>query len=194
MAGLISLYDPFDNISQEDMQKLMVVGDRKRLSSEFAYYIRPDSTVLLDANQRIDKLMKYLNLVGKSGFVNPKSIIEEITELHDLDPATTIIDPEPPKDEPPKMSFAFKGEDMINPIAVALVLNGGKPPTPEDIQAAIKLIHTAQTAMPEPPVPVTGEMGGPMQADSVDPSQADDVRPGWTPPARVTKRLDEMGG
>jgi hypothetical protein len=199
MAGLIALYDNFQALDEQAMARLGE-WDPKAIAGEFVYYIRPDSTVLLDANQRIEKLMTLLNLVGKSGFINPKPLIEEIVALHDVDPATIMIDPQAPKEEGPKMSYSFKGEDLINPMAVAILIENGMAPTADSLEAAMKMIAVSQGPDPLPPAeppmggpPMEGEM--PPDGAPVDPAtQMGDTRPEWTPPARVTKRLDEPGG
>jgi hypothetical protein len=196
MAGLVAIYDTFPLVGDQEIQRLDQGWDRTRLANEYVYYIRPDSTVLLDATQRIDRLMKLLNLVGKSGYINPKPIIEEIVALHEVDPATIVIDPQPPQEEKPKVAFSFKGDDMINPMAVAVMLAMGIVPSEEQLEEAKKMIESMGMP-PAPPAPVdpNAPPEEPPMEEQMPPEEAmGDTRPEWTPPGRVTKRLDEPGG
>jgi len=155
VGGLLALNGDFPLLGQEEQQRLGAV-DWKHISNEMVFWIRPDSTVLLDANQRIERLMKVLNLVGKSGFVNPKPIIAEIIELHGLDPADVVVDPKPPV-EKPNISYRFSGvEDLTNALVVALLLHNGQAPTPQEMQAAKLMLQDVSA----PIAPPQGGQGG----------------------------------
>ncbi len=162
VAGHLALFGDFPILGVEEIQKNDQTWDRTHIANDMVFWIRPDSTVLLDANQRIDKLMKVLNLVGKSGFVNPKPIISEIIELHGLDPADVIVDPKPPKPPDPNLSMRLSGiEDLTNPIVLAWMVKTYQI-TPEEIDAAKKIMVSVGTpASGPPPEPKTGGPGGP---------------------------------
>jgi len=211
MAGLLALYGDFPILTPEQLQQMDQAWDRRAIAGEFVYTIRPDSTVRLDADQRVDKLMKLVNLVGKSGFITPKPIIEELVSLHGLDPADVMKEPQPPTPDQPNISYRFSGEDLINPIAVAIMLGEGKPPTPETLEAAKKMLAAAMTPLAPPPAAVPGmgmigpNLGTPPMPGAggavpptppmVPPEQTAEARPGWTPMPRVSKRgPDEPGG
>lgn len=183
LAGLMALYDTFPMAGMEDLQKLEG-WNRKQISQEFVYYIRPDSTVLVDAEQRIEQLMKVLNLVGKTGFVNPQPIIEEIVALSALDPAKVMTMPQPPAPEMPKIAYTFKGEDFGNPIALAILMRSGQAPSPEELAAAKKLLAEA-TLMDVPPDPTAA----PALPPQLTPQMGD-----ASPTERITKRVEELGG
>lgn len=178
----------------------------KQMAGELIYYIRPDSTVLLDADQRVDKLMKLLNLTGKSGFVNPEPLIQEIVALHGVDPAKVMTKPNPPPPDQPHITYSFKGEDMLNPVVIAILMRAGQAPTQQELTQAMNLLKAvmqptipgmgtnvpnagmelSQSGAPEqPPHGNVGPVGQPPPADT---------RPGWTPMPRLTKRVDELGG
>lgn len=165
MAGLMCLYH--DGVQN------------RALSSEFDYTIRPDSTVLLDAKTRLDQLSYFINLTAKSGLVNVQPVLEEMCALVGLDPAQIIHAPQPAKPEPPAMSL--RGEDLINPIAIAMLLKSGIAPNPQELDAAKKLIEASMQPA-EPPQPIEGQppMG--------------EANPNWGPMERITKRTDEVGG
>lgn len=170
--------------------------DVREISTMFDYNVLPDSTVLLDANQRADQLMDTLNMVGKSGFVNPEPIIVEILQCKGIDPSRVMIQPDTKKEEPPNVSYRFSGEDMLNPMVVSFLMNGHLP-NPQELQAAITLIKSAvaQTAGMQPTpampggastTPNPGGGGGPHPA--MPPA---DARPEWQTMPTVNKRNDE---
>ena len=215
VGGLLALNGDFPLLdSPQDQQRVHSI-DWKHVATEMAFWIRPDSTVLLDANQRIDRLMKVLNLVGKSGFVNPKPIISEIIELHGLDPADVIVDPKPPT-EKPNISYRFSGvEDLTNPLIVALLLHAGEAPTPQDMQAAKLLLQDVSAPLPPPgqggpggapggqpgqpqgapgKAPQPGQppiMGKPAGKQMTRPPQ--DAHPQWGGMPKIFKRSSDMG-
>jgi len=84
-------------------------------------------------------------MTAKSGFVNPKPIIEEIAELSGLDPARVVVDPQPKPPEEPNISFRFSGkDDMMSPAVVAILKKHGKLPSIQDLQEAIHYLEAAQ--------------------------------------------------
>ena len=183
MLGLMCLYDDFELPDPKDGERLMM-WDRTRISHELAFSVRGDSTVLLDAGQRIDRIAKFLNLTGKSGYVNPKPIIEELAALSGLDPSEVVVEPPQKGPEKPNVSFRFSGEDMMNPIALGTAIKGEVAPGPEEIQAAAKMIAAGMALLPPPIV-----SGKPTKtSDSADP-MADD-RPDWSSVDRVNSRRD----
>jgi hypothetical protein len=208
LAGLLALYGEFSHLDETEQQR-MQSWDRRSMAGEFVYYIRPDATVLLDAQGRVARLMKYLNVVGKSGYVDPKPIIAEITMLNGLDPATVMRDPEPAAPDAPNISFRFNAVDLVNPIALAMLVKSGQAPNPDDLAAAVKMLQAAhQAAGPQSMIPPTtaeeaavrlapGVPTTPVEPPVVagqPPAPGTDMQPGWTPMPRVSKRIDEPGG
>jgi hypothetical protein len=197
-AGLLALYGDFDYLSDQEIQALEQSWDYTHIANEFVYYIRPDSTILLDSNQRIDKLEKLLNLVGKSGYINPQPIIEELVALHGVDPSTVVIEPTPQEPPPPTISFRFSGDDLLSPIAIAMLLHAKQGPSPEELNAAKDMLRTAfgDNLPPEmsgmvAPHP-NNDPGAPPQGSGL-PANGDS-RPNWTPIPRISKRHEELGG
>lgn len=196
MAGLLALYSDFElpSLNEQDVQRLGT-WDRQHISQEYAYNIRPDSTVLLDSQQRVDKLMKVLNLVGKSGFVNPKPIIGEVVELHGVDPAGVVVDPQPPT-EKPSISYRFTGAaDLANPLVIALLMKAGEAPSPDELNAAKMLLEAVSKPVTPPPPPGAGGPGGPkppQQGPPKAPPNVGDAHPGWGGMPKVIKRSQDI--
>lgn len=188
LAGLVSLYGDFEMpiVGQDGAQRL-AQWDRTALANEMVFSIRADSTVLLDANQRLQKLNQFLNLTGKSGFVQVEPILREMASLSGLDPDMVIQTPQPPKPEPPNVSFRFGGEDLRDPIALGIAMDSGYAPSPETLKAAIALLTSASVgAAPQPapgaPAPA-GPVGGPMPME--------DEKPEWSMLSSINKRRDD---
>lgn len=191
MAGLLALTGDFDILGQNEIAAIDQTWHRDQIAGEYVYWIRPDATVLLDAPQRIDRLMKYLNLVGKSGFVNAKPIIEEITALSGLEPEKVIIDPKPPAPDQPNISFRFSGsKDLTDPLVLALLMRAGQAPDPALLEQAKGLLAAASA-------PPQAQMGGaPPQGPSNGPigqPPPADARPQWSAMPKIQKRNEEVG-
>lgn len=186
LGGLVQLYyDPKDTepIVGPDGEQRLQAWDMARIAGKFVYTITQDSTVLLDSEARIEKLMKALNLTGKSGYVNPEPIIAEVLSLSGIDPAQVMTKPNPPKPDDPNISLRLTGsEDLLNPVAIGFLIKSGQAPEPVHIAAAKQLIADAMGTVLPPTVP--GQ--APTQGGGPDKE--------WGPMERVTKRVDEMGG
>ena len=180
LAGHLALYGTFD--LPDELGEM-----RALLANGFSYSVRVDSTVRLDAQQRIDQLKEALNLTAQSGYVNAKPIIAEIIELSGLDPDKVVIDPQPKPPEPVKVSVS-KAEDLADPMFVALLVRTQQAPTPEDVSAALKLRASVQAGM-APPVPPSMPNSGP-PAEIAVPGI---TNPEWEAAPRIDRR-DADGG
>lgn len=205
LAGLLALYSDFEFVGADQLQRMDQAWDRTRISQEFVYDIRPDSTVLLDANQRIERLMGVLNMIGKSGLVDITPIIEEIVELAGLDPAVILKAPTPPPTAPANISMRLIGSaDLMNPVVLAFLMKSGQAPSPQELDEAKQLLLAAQQP-PTPPAAPQGPMGPGMGNPLADPnsplqpppgpSSAPPVGPNGNPEdyntmSKITKRGD----
>jgi hypothetical protein len=180
LAGHLALYGTFDLPDQ--------LGEmREQMANAFTYSVRVDSTVRLNAEQRIEQLTRALNLTAQSGYVNPKEIISEIWELSGVDPAKVVINPQPKAPEPVKISIS-KAEDIINPVMLGALFATGQAPSPEHMAAALKLLTEAmQGAVPI--VPPSQPTDGP-PAEVETPGIRNE---GWETMPRVERRAEDGG-
>jgi hypothetical protein len=148
MAGLLALYGDFKFTAPPDVQRLNQGWDRKQVAGEFAYEVIPDSMVRLDAYQQIKLQMEILNMVGKSGFVNPQPIIGDILALAGKDPAKILTQPNPPVAEPLKISIS-SALDLHDPMMLAMLAHTKQLFSPEELEAAKKVLMK----ITEPPAP-----------------------------------------
>lgn len=167
-------------------------------SKSLSFSILADSTLLLDANQRLERLDRFLNVYAKSGFINLEPVLREIAILTGLDPNVVIKAPEPQSPPPPNVSLRLSGqEDMMNPLMLAIYLAEGKPPTPDHIKQAMEMIQMAvsvpgmvQPGQPPSPPP-TGPDGQPVPTGSPVPVGEANPDAGVLP--KITKRSDDPG-
>ena len=188
LGGLIAIYeDP--NTFGESFSPI--------ISRTLAYSILADSTVLLDSNQRLQRLMQFINFAAKSGRVEIESVLKEIATLSGLDPNIVIIPPAPTPPVQPNISLRLTGtEDMLNPLTLAFILEAGQGPKPETIEKAKQLIQLAVIPPQEPP------MGGaPPAAPMADmdlplppPPEVGAAEPNWGPMDRINRRVIEREG
>lgn len=158
-AGLLSLYGTW---TDEEKQRLGDL-DPRMLSDYYSFNVRADSTLLLDSNQRVERLMRFLNMTAKSGVVDVLPVIAEIAELEGLDPGI-VIKPLPEKGpEPLSTSLRLSGAaDLHDPFVVAMLLHSQQMPTEEELNQA-KIFIASLQLQPTPPAPPPpgGPEGGP---------------------------------
>lgn len=210
LAGLMALYSDFPILTPQERQAMEQAWDRKTILHDLVLKIRPDATIMIDSQARVQRLSNVLNLLGKSGMINPLPIITEMVELSGLDPSQIVKPPTPPQPEPPSISYRFGGkDDLTNPMVVAMLIEEKKAPSDQSVQAAIKLLAAAQTAMLAPPPNPSGpgqlapsshepHPGGiaPHQNPGALPSgphAMTDQHPEWNLLSKVAKRSRDMG-
>lgn len=189
LGGLIAVYeDPM----------LFGEGFSPEVSRTLAYSILADSTVLLDSNQRLQRLMQFINFTAKSGRVDIESVLKEIATLSGLDPNIVIVPPSPKPPVQPNISLRLTGtEDMLNPLTLAFIIDSGQGPKPESIEQAKKLIQLAVM----PPID-DGSGGAPPAAPMADgvgllptppPPQVGEAESQWGALDRINQRVIERG-
>lgn len=161
---------------------------QESIANGFVYSVRADSSVRLDAEQRIEQITRALNLTAQSGYVNPKEPIAEIWELSGFNPEKVVIDPQPKAPEPVKMSVN-NAVDLRDPFFIAYTMATGQAPTPEQVSAAIKLSQALEVMMP-PPIDQTAPVdGGPPR----DPETPGITNPSWEAAPRIERRSEDGG-
>lgn len=143
-------------------------GFSPAISRALNYSILADSTLLLDADQRLQRALNFYNFCMKTGWLSPEPVLKEIATLSGFDPNQVIRAPEPKAPEQPNISLRLTGtEDMMNPLTLAFLMKSGQAPSTDLIEQAKQLILSAvilpPNAMPTPPPPPQiGPDGQPM--------------------------------
>jgi hypothetical protein len=140
-----------------DGAKALQAWDRNTIAGDFIFDIAPDASQRVDIGERIKKLEKMYTLAREDSMMNAQPLLREWAVLNGFDPAQMIVQPQPQPDKP-NIGFSFKGEDLMNPIAVAVMQKAGMTVTPEEIKAAKQIIVDAMgDPLPvEPPPPTPG--------------------------------------
>jgi len=150
VGGLLCLYEDPAEFGE---------GFDPEFSQNLSYSILADSTVLVDANQRLRRLNDYLNKYAKSGYVNIEPVLREITMLIGLDPDAVVAAPKPQPPEQPNISLRLTSEkDMMNPLMLAFLIKSGQAPDPKLIEQAKTLIQQS-VVEPIPPDAAQGAVG-----------------------------------
>ena len=198
LSGLMVLYSDFPILTDQERQAMQQAWDSKHILHDLVFKIRPDSTIVLDVNQRLERIFKFMNMTVKSGYVNVKPLIIEAAELSGIDPSEVIIDPQPKKPEEPNISMRFTGkDDLMNPVVMAMLL---EHITPEKLAAAKKVLTAAQQPLeadttPPPAQAGAGAPGAPVgHPPSTGGPPAEGANKDWNLMPKVSKRSRDMGG
>ena len=145
MGGLLCLYEDPEAFGE---------GFDPSISKTLCYSILADSTVLLDSQQRTERLERFINFVAKTGWLNLDPVLKEYASLSGLDPNTVIVPPQPKPPVEPNISLRLTGaEDLTNPLTLAFLLKSGQAPDATLIEQAKQLISMVVTPSAPPPPP-----------------------------------------
>lgn len=193
LAGLLSLYGDWT----DEEKRALASWDMTKLPGYFIYSVRADSTVLLDAGQRYDRLERYLNISAKSGMVDEVPVLKEMAGLVGID-ESIVRPPQPKGPEPANISLRITGDDLQNPAVVALLAKLGQLPSPEELAAAKKYIMESVIVPPPAPPAPGGPAGPPAPAGPegatppvIPPSGGTDAHPAWDMAGRLNKRMQD---
>ena len=153
IGGLLCLYEDPASLGE---------GFDPAISKTLCYSILADSTVLLDSQQRTERLERFINFVAKTGWLNLDPVLKEYASLSGLDPNTVITAPQPKPPVEPNISLRLTGsEDLTNPLTLAFLLKSGQAPDATLIEQAKQLISMVVTpsAPPAPPTIKTNPDG-----------------------------------
>jgi hypothetical protein len=203
LGGLICLYEDPQSFGQ---------GFDPKFSKLLDLSILADSTVLLDSNQRLQRLTQFVNEFAKSGFINIEPVLAEIATLNGLDPTVVITPPHPKPPAEPNISLRLTGvEDLMNPLTLAFLMKSGQAPDEKMIEDAKKLIQSSVTPPeglqlqpgmpgpgqapmlpqgPAPAGPAGPPPGGPVAPPTPPPTPVGEAHPQWTAMTKLNKRTD----
>jgi hypothetical protein len=213
LGGLMCIYDDPADFGE---------GFDPILSKYLECSILADSTVLLDASQKLSRLNQFVNTYGKSGWVDLEPLLKEAAILSGVDPSV-VRAPQPKPPVEPNISLRLTGvQDLLNPLALALLIKSGQAPPPELIEQAKQLIQQAvvppqlpgdqgpmdpnnpeggQGLPPGLPPGVGGPLPAPQQGPppggptpSPSPHPVGEAHPQWTTMPKLDKRSDSKQG
>lgn len=172
LAGIMCIYEDPATFGE---------GFTPTISKALSYSILADSTVLLDSGQRLKRLVDFMNFTAKSGWVDVEPVLREIATLSGLDPQVVIKPPKPRPPAEPNISIRLTGtEDLMNPMALALLYESGQGPQLKTIEKAKIAIAAAVTppGQQEPNPSPTASLPNPADMEG-----SGEGGPGGMPPA-----------
>lgn len=164
LAGLVQLFtdhQEYVQITGPDGAKRMEAWDKDTTAGEFVFDIVPDSADRIDPAVRQERILKLYNLAANDPTINRSALTRQLVESFGMDPALVLREPPEQKEEKPNVSYRFGGDDMINPMAVALMLKANPDLGPQQIDAAVMMIKDSILKMQGVPVPPPAGPGGP---------------------------------
>jgi len=206
VSGYMILYSDFPILTPQEKQIMQQTWDQGHIQHDLVLKIRPDSQVVLDTTARIKRISDFINLTGKSGFVNVQPLITELAELSTIDPNGVVITPQPKQPEEPNISYRFSSkDDLMSAMVMALLVKHGKAPNEQEIQKAQQLLQLAsQIQQPGSPAQAPGPQQGQPPAGPAgphppgpagpppNPEQPAGANSNWSTMSKVAKRSRDM--
>jgi hypothetical protein len=135
-------YDDYVTVVGPDGADALQAVTPEMVKGQFEFDFVADSSDRLDAQTRQANLFKAYNLMANSASTNRRALEAAVWTELGHDPKKFMSPPAEPAPEAPNVSFRFGGEDLLNPMAVAIMLKSQEI-TPTDIQAAALMIKDA---------------------------------------------------
>ena len=160
---------------------------RATIAGEYAFDVKADSSDRVDIATKQGNALRLYNILGNSPSVNRAALEAEIFELHGMEPAKLAAPPQEKGPEPPNISYRFTGEDLLSPLAVAIMLKAGHDIGQNDIKAAQQLIRDTIAGLRDlQPQMTPAPPGTPAPASSTAP-------PNVEPPPPMEPILKRLG-
>lgn len=95
--------------------------NKQTIAGGFAFSAIPDSAVYQDQAQVRKHATEVFQFLAASPFINQQELTAWYLRQQDLEPAKLVAPPKQPEPEKPKITFSFKGEDLIGPQAPLVI-------------------------------------------------------------------------
>jgi hypothetical protein len=160
------------------------------LAGGYRYTLQMDSGKYLDVEADRRQMLQIINFAAKSPYVNQQTLWAKFAEKFGFDPTTFLVQPEPQKPEPPKLSITAKAEDFVLPqgaILLEIMHALGYPIPAQAVQNALAMqqqmvqqgmLQQAETGKPLPPGHAQGTPqhgGGADKAERIDQHNLDET-------------------
>lgn len=139
----------FVEIAGPDGLPALQAWNRESVQGEFVFSARPDSALRLDADVARRQALNLYNQLGKDPNVRRTELLRSVLTTYGLDHSKIVVEtppPQEPKPEPPKISFAFKGEDLGNPQVLGILAQFGV-----EVMPPIDPVTGQPVPKPQPP-------------------------------------------
>lgn len=129
----------------QEMAQAWAQWDKASMDGRLVFNARPDSQIRLDAAAERKFALDVYNFMANDPNVNRVELVKNLAVKSGLDPSKIVIDQLPEKKPEPKLSFAFKGEDLAGPqapIVMEILKQGGIEISPQAQRAASMEVAT----------------------------------------------------
>ncbi len=113
------------------------MAGKAQLAGAYTHTIQMDSGKYLDIEQDRRQFLQIVNFAAKSPFVNQQAMWKDFCVKFGKDPNEWLVQPQPPKPEPPKIALSFSGEDLAaaqSPMVVEILAQQGITVSPQSVQ------------------------------------------------------------
>jgi hypothetical protein len=115
---------------------------RKNVPAPIAFTALPDSALRTDQATDRQQAQQLYSFLANDPYIQPgrAKLLEKLLRKYHIDPMGIVGQPPPAKPEPPKLSFSFKGEDLVapqGPIVLEIAAQLGITINPETVQTAL---------------------------------------------------------
>jgi hypothetical protein len=156
-----------------DGVKALQAWDMQAIQGKYAFRAKPDSALRVDADVERRQALALYNLLGKDPNVNRVELLTSVLQKHNLDPHKIVVQTPPPTPHPDaaKINFSFKGDDLGNPMVLAILQQCGiQLPTPQELagmpSAPEQAVPPGQ--QPSPPHPGAVPSAEPLSKHAMD--------------------------
>ena len=158
----------------QDGMKTFAAWSATGIDGRFAFEIKPDSGIRVDADEDRERTLRFYNLVARDPHINRIELLNQIVVKFGYDPARIVIrDLPPPPPERPKPSINIRAEDLGNPLVIALLHQYGI-----DIAEPTAAALLGQTPTMQPTGPPSGvQPDGRVLQSAPHPGSAQKTRP-----------------
>jgi hypothetical protein len=96
---------------------------RRSVPSSLAFTAMPDSALRVDQAVDRKQAQELYSFLANDPYVakGRAKLLEKLLRKFHIDPEGIVAAPDPPRPEPPKLSFSIKGEDLIGPQAPIII-------------------------------------------------------------------------
>jgi hypothetical protein len=150
-----------------DGAKALQAWDMRAIQGEYAFRAKPDSALRIDADVERRQALALYNLLGRDPNVNRVELLNTLLQRHNIDPSKIVVPtpPQAPHPEPPKIALSFKGEDLGNPMVLAILEQVGITlPTTEELAGLPAAPQGPQPGAPTGPPGMAPHPGAAPQA------------------------------
>jgi hypothetical protein len=148
--------------------------DKQMIQGRYAFSVRPDSSVRVNAAEDREQMLRFHNLTANSPYFNHIEGAKDLARKFNMDPNKIVTQPPPPPPEKPKVSVSIKGDDL-NPfmpqyanVLLLMQMNGVQGLQPAAPQPIVTEAAGGLQPVSKHDANLTGKMSGPPMPSGSD--------------------------